>query len=72
VVWTKDKNPTPLTGVEEVVQAKLVEEHTRRVRGLNLKVRGLPLPHPSPDPTEVGARFLQDTLRPPDIALNKA
>jgi len=72
VVPAKDKTPTPLAIVEEVVQAKLVEERTRQARELNLKVRGLPLPHSYRDPMEVGARFLQDTLSLPDIALDGA
>jgi len=53
------------------MQAKLVEEGNRRARELNLKLRGLPLSHPSLNPMEVGARFLQDTLNLPDIALDK-
>lgn len=67
VVRAKDKTPTPHAAVEEVV-----EECTRRARELNLKVRGLPLPHSSPNPMEVGARFPQDTLSFLDIALDKA
>jgi hypothetical protein len=54
------------------VQAKLVEERTRRARELNLKVRGLPLPHPSPDPMEVGTLFLRDTLDIFDVTLDRA
>lgn len=72
VVRAQDKTPTPLSAVEEVVQAKLVEERTRWARELNLKVRGLLLPHSSLDLMEVGAQFLQDTLNLPDIALDKA
>lgn len=55
----------PLVVDDEVLQAKLREEHMRQARELNLKVRGLPLPHPSSDPTQVGAMFLLDTLDHP-------
>ena len=58
----KDKSTPHLIAIEEVMQAKLVEERTRRARELNPKVRGLPLPHPSSDPMDVGIRFLRDTL----------
>ena len=68
----KKKRTPPLIAVEEVVQAKIVEERTRRARELNLKVRGLPLPHPSSDPIKVGIRFLRDTLGIPDINLDRA
>ena len=68
----KDKSTPPLIAVEEVVQAKLVEEWTRRARELNLKVRGLPLSHPSSDPMEVGIKFLRDTLDISDINLDIA
>jgi hypothetical protein len=48
VVRGRDKvPPPPLATIEEVVQAKLMEECTRRAQELNLKVRGLPLPLPS-------------------------
>lgn len=57
-----DSAPPPLEAVEEVVQAKFIEEHARQAKKPNLKVRGLPLPHPSPDPVEVEAVILQDTL----------
>lgn len=56
VVKGKDKAP-PLIAVEEVVQAKLVEERTRRARELNLKVRGLPTRPPSADPMDWGTGF---------------
>jgi hypothetical protein len=49
VVRRKDNNHH-LAEVEEVVQAKLREEHTKRARELNLKIRGLPLPLPSLHP----------------------
>jgi hypothetical protein len=58
----REGKSSPPVVVEEVVQAKVIEERTRRERELNLKVRGLPLPHPSLDPMEVGAMFLWDTL----------
>jgi hypothetical protein len=61
-----------LVVVEEVVQTQLINERTRCARELNLKVRGLPLPHPFPDPKEVGAMFLQDTLEVLDVALDRA
>ena len=67
----KEKAP-PLTAVEEVVQAKLVEERTRQARELNLKVRGLPTPTPSSDIPELGHRFLRGTLDIPDITLERA
>ena len=72
VVRGKDKNTPPFTAVEEVVQAKLVKERTRRARELNLKLRGLPLPLPSSDPMEVGVGFLRDTLGISDITLDRA
>ena len=72
MVRGKNRAPPPLAAVEEVVQAKLVEECTRRERELNLKVRGLPLPHPSPDPMEVGNLFLRDTLDIFDVTLDRA
>lgn len=57
-----DSAPAPLEAVEEVVQAKFIEERARQAKKPNLKVRGLPLPHPSPDPVEVEAIILQETL----------
>lgn len=57
VVEGKDVSP-PLAAIEEVVQTKIVKERTKRARELNLKVRGLPLPHSSPNPKEVKAIFL--------------
>jgi hypothetical protein len=54
--------PSPLAAIEEVVQAKLMEECTRRAWELNLKVRGLPLPLPSLDAMVVGTLFLKDNL----------
>ena len=72
VVRGKDKNTPPFTVVEEVIQAKLVEERTRRARKFNLKVRGLPQPLPSSDPMEVGVGFLRDTLGVSDITLDRA
>ena len=70
-LWGR-QTPPPLAAVEEGVKAKLVEEHTRRARELNLKERGLPLPHPSPDPMEVGNLFLWDTLDIFDVTLDRA
>jgi hypothetical protein len=58
--------------VEEVVQAKLMEERTRHARELNLKVRGLPLPLPSSNPMVVGTLFLRDNLDLPDVTLDRA
>jgi hypothetical protein len=69
VVKGKDKNPPPLAEVEEVVQAKLREERTRRAWELNLKIRGLPLPSPSLDPMQVGTMFLRDNLEISDLFL---
>jgi hypothetical protein len=71
VVRGRDK-PPPLATVEEVVQAKLMEERTRRARELNLKVRGLPLPLPSSDPMVVGTLFLKDNLDLLDVTLDRA
>jgi len=71
VVRENDKS-SPITAVEEVVQAKLVEERSRRARELNLKVRGLPLPLSSADPMEVATGFLRDTLDISDIRLDRA
>lgn len=62
----------PSCTFEEVVQVKLVKEHTRRERELHLRVRGLPLCHPSLDPLEIGTMFLRDTLDLPDVALERA
>ena len=70
MVRGKEKAP-PLTVVEEVVQAKLVEERTRQARELNLKVMGLPPPTSSLDILELGHRFLRDTLDIPDITLDR-
>jgi hypothetical protein len=73
VVRGRDKVPSPpLAVVEEVVQAKLMEEQTRRARELNLKVRGLPLPLPSSDPMVIGTSFLRDHLDLQDVALDRA
>ena len=72
MVRGKNRAPPPLAAVEEVVQDKLMEERTRRARELNLKERGLPLPHPSPDPMEVGNLFLRDTLDIFDVTLDRA
>lgn len=51
-----------LAAVEEVVQSKLMEKHTRQARELNLKVRGFPLPLTSSDPMVVGTLFLNEKL----------
>jgi len=72
VVKGKDKNTPPLAEVEEIVQAKLREEHTRRALELNLKIKGLPLPSPSPDPMQVDTMFLRDNLEILDILLESA
>jgi hypothetical protein len=56
--WLRERTRPPLAEVEEVVQAKLREEHTRRARELNLNIRGLPLPLPSSNPIQVGTIFL--------------
>lgn len=69
VVEGKDVS-SPLAAIEEVVQTKIVKERTKRARELNLKVRGLPLPHSSPNPKEVKAIFLWDALDLLDMALN--
>ncbi|KAH9297470.1 hypothetical protein KI387_029152 [Taxus chinensis] len=54
------------------MQAKLIEERTRRDRELNLKVRGLPPPTPTQDPLTVGNSFITDTLGIPNITLERA
>lgn len=71
VLKGKDKAPL-LIEVEEVVQAKLVEERNRRARELNLKVKGLPTPPSPTDQLDLGKRFLCNTLDIPDITLDKA
>ncbi|KAH9309722.1 hypothetical protein KI387_037633, partial [Taxus chinensis] len=58
--------------VEAVMQAKLIEECTRRDRELNLKVRGLPPPTPTQDPLIVGNSFITNTLGISDITLERA
>jgi hypothetical protein len=40
--------------------------------GMNLKVRGLPLPLPSADPMVIGTSFLKDNLDLQDVTLDKA
>jgi hypothetical protein len=62
----------PLAEIEEVVQANLMEERTRRAQKLNLKVRGLPLPLPSSVPMVIGTSFLMDHLDLQDVALHRA
>jgi hypothetical protein len=62
----------PIAAVEEVVQAKLMEERTRQAQELNLKVRGLPLPLPFTDPMVIGISFLKDTLDLHDVTLERA
>ena len=57
MVRGKEKGTPPLTVVEEVVQAKRMEEWTRWAWELNLKVKGLPLPHPFSDLMDVGVGF---------------
>jgi hypothetical protein len=64
--------PPPLAVVEEVVQAKLMDERTRQARELNLKVRRLPLPLPSAHPVVIRTLFLKDTLDLQDVTLNRA
>jgi hypothetical protein len=66
------KSLPPLAMVEEVVQAKLMEERTRQAWELNLKVRGLPLPLPSSDPMVIGTSFLRDNLDLQDVTLDRA
>jgi hypothetical protein len=68
VLKGRGKTP-PIAEVEDVVQAKLMEEHTRHVRKLKLKVRGLLAPSPSLDPLQVVVSFLGDTLNLANIGL---
>jgi hypothetical protein len=68
-----DKVPPPsLAAVEEMVQAKLVEERTRWAWEPNLKVRGLPLPLPSSNPMVIRTSFLRNNLDLQDKTLDKA
>jgi hypothetical protein len=63
--------PPRLAAVEEVVQAKLMEEQTRQARELNLKVRRLPLPLPSSYPMVIITSFLRDHLDLQDVTLDR-
>ncbi|KAH9287680.1 hypothetical protein KI387_031797, partial [Taxus chinensis] len=58
--------------VEEVVQAKLVEERNRRARELNLKVRELPTPPPSSDPLSLASNFITNKLGLPEVHIDRA
>jgi hypothetical protein len=72
LLGARTRTPLPLAEVEEVVQANLREERTRRAQELNPKIRGLPLPSPSPEPMQVGTMFLWDNLEISDLTLESS
>ena len=69
VVQGRSKLPQHIE-VEEVVEAKLLEEHTKLVQELNMKVRWHPTPSSPPsNPMQTMVYFLRDTLRLPKSTL---
>ena len=58
----------PLATIDKMVQGKIDDERVRRVRELNLLVRGLPS---TQDPLIAGRSFLDDQLGLTDIALDR-
>jgi hypothetical protein len=64
--------PPPLAAIKEVVQAKTIEERTKRAQELNLKVRGLPLPIPSSNTMVIETSFLNDNIGIQNVTLDRA
>ena len=58
----------PLTNINKMMQGKFEDERLRRVRELNLRVRGLPSTH---DPLAAGRSFLCDQLGLADITVDR-
>ena len=69
VVQGRSNSPQHIE-VEEVVEANLLEEITKLVQELNMKVMWHPTPsHPPPNPMQTRVYFIRDTLSLPNSTL---